>query len=103
MKKEKKKLLRRVLEKGFTHLRTWNRRYGGVAHIDEFYEMTDQKLQFEMNESMKRIKFLIETDDPNINLLQMAMDESAKYHKAIIQRQANISHSSDLQQLDLFT
>jgi len=73
-----------------------------VAHIDEFYEMTDQKLAFEMHKSMERIKYLIETDDPCVNILQMAIDESAKYHEAIITRQANIRASQDLRQLDLF-
>lgn len=74
-----------------------------VAHIDEFYEMTDQKLKFEMNQSMQRLKFLIETDIPCVNIMQMAIDETAKYHEAIICRQENISNSQDLRQLDLFT
>ena len=74
-----------------------------VAHIDEFFEMTDQKLEFEMNQSMTRLKFLIETDIPCVNIMQMAIDETAKYHEAIICRQENISNSQDLRQMDLFT
>lgn len=95
MRKEKRKLLSRVLEKGFMELRPY-----GVAHIDELFDMTNQKLSWEQRQSMERIKYyMAQNDDKN---LEKAIEECKFYTEILKMRQINIEQHANLQQLDLF-
>lgn len=75
-----------------------------VGHIDEFFEMTDQKLKFEQHLAIEKIKYLIETPVRGFDLeLEKAIQECKNYTEALKKRQVNIERHADLQQLDLFT
>jgi len=74
-----------------------------VAHIDEFFEMTDQKLKFEQSVAISNIKYLVENPCHGYDIdLEMAIDQCKKYTEAIKKRYANIEHQVNLRQLDLF-
>jgi len=71
-----------------------------VAHIDEHYDMTNQKLSWEQRQSMERIKYYMrQNDDEN---LENAIEECKFYTEILKMRQINIEQRASIAQLNLF-
>jgi len=71
-----------------------------VAHIDEHYDMTNQKLSWEQRQSMERIKYYMrQNDDEN---LENAIEECKFYTEILKMRQINIEQRGSIAQLNLF-
>lgn len=75
-----------------------------VAHIDEYFNWTDQKLKYEQSIAMQKIKFLIEhSTGKEEKDLEYAIEQCQIYTETLKKRYANIQAQADLQQLDLFS
>lgn len=77
-----------------------------VQHVDEFFEMTDQKLAFEQHQLCRRMMTLISMDymtGYEVDELEKATELCGKYNDVISMRQANIEEQQRINQLDLFT
>jgi len=71
-----------------------------VAHIDQHYDMTNQKLSWEQRQSMERIKYYMrQNDDEN---LENAIEECKFYTEILKMRQINIEQRASIAQLNLF-
>ena len=71
-----------------------------VAHIDQHFDMTNQKLSWEQRQSMERIKYYMRrNDDEN---LENAIEECKFYTEILKMRQVNIEQQASIAQLNLF-
>jgi len=72
-----------------------------VAHIDQHFDMTNQKLSWEQRQSMERIKYFMGKDDDEN--LEKAIEECQIYTEILKMRQINIEQRASIAQLNLFT
>jgi len=71
-----------------------------VAHIDQYFDMTNQKLSWEQRQSMERIKYFMGKDDDEN--LEKAIEECQIYTEILKMRQVNLEQQAKRKQLNLF-
>lgn len=71
-----------------------------VAHIDQHFDMNNQKLSWEQRQSMERIKYFMSKDDDEN--LENAIEECQIYTEILKMRQVNIEQRARKAQLNLF-